>query len=129
MELLHKQLTEKIIGAFYLVYNTLGYGFLERVYENAICIELRRLGLNVERQKQIVVYYEGEAVGVYYADLVIQNLVIVELKASEYIIEEHECQLLNYLRATGMKVGLLLNIGRKAHFKRKVLFSPQNKSV
>ena len=116
----HADLTEKIIGVFYKVYNTLGYGFSEKVYENALAIELRKLGLKVEQQARIVVYYEGEVVGEYQADLVVNGAVIVELKAARQLADEHEAQLLNYLKATPIEVGLLLNFGPKAEIKRKV---------
>jgi GxxExxY protein len=116
----HADLTEKIIGAFYRVSNTLGYGFSEKVYENALAIELRKLGLKVEQQARIVVYYEGEVVGEYQADLVVNGVVIVELKAVRQLADEHEAQLLNYLKATPIEVGLLLNFGPKADIKRKV---------
>lgn len=116
----HVGLTREIIGAFYAVYNSLGYGFLEKVYENALAIELRRRGLTVEQQKPICVYYQGEIVGEYFADLVVNDLVIVELKAGRTITETHEAQLLNYLKATPYEVGLLLNFGPTAEKKRKV---------
>lgn len=113
-------ITDKIIRAYYTVYNQLGYGFLEKVYENALIIELRKEGLFVERQKPISVYYDNIIVGEYYADLVVDNSVILELKAAEGLIPEHEAQLLNYLKATKIEVGLLLNFGPKAQFRRKV---------
>lgn len=116
----HEEITNLIIKAFYKVYNTLGYGFLERVYENAMRIELVEMGLFVEQQKRINVYYLSQMVGDYYADLEINELVIVELKAHEAIIEEHENQLINYLKATEIEVGLLLNFGKKPEVKRKV---------
>jgi len=116
----YTEITEKIIAAFYKVYNTLGYGFLEKVYENALFIELVSMGLFVEKQKQIIVYYEGEEVGQYFADLSVDNCVILELKAAEFLCKEHEYQLINYLRATEIEVGLLLNFGKKPEFKRKV---------
>ena len=119
-EFLHKDITAKIIQAFYKVYNTLGYGFLEKVYENAIRIEIGKSGLHVEQQKNIKVYYDSEQVGDYYADLLVENLVIVELKAAETICDEHETQLLNYLKATDIEVGLLINFGKKAEIKRKI---------
>ena len=115
----HKALTECIIGAFYTVYNTLSYGFLEKVYENALAIELRTLGLKVEQQARIAVYYAGEIVGEYYADLLVNDTVIVELKATRAIAPEHEAQLLNYLKATPYEVGLLLNFGPETQIKRK----------
>lgn len=116
----HKDTTDKILKAFYYVYNKLGYGFLEKVYENSIAIALRRHGCKVNQQVPIKVYFEGELVGDYYADLIVNNHVIVELKASEAISEGHEAQLLNYLRATEIEVGLLLNFGPKPEFRRKV---------
>lgn len=119
MEAKHKDLTEKIIQAFYTVYNTLGYGFLEKVYENALAIELPGLGLNVIQQAPIVVYYKELAVGNYDADLLVENLVIVELKATRTLAPEHEAQLLNYLKATPYEVGLLLNFGPQPQIKRK----------
>ncbi len=118
--MLHEELTERIIAAFYKVYNTLRYGFLEKVYENALAIELKKYGLNVVQQKNIKVYYEGKAVGDYFADLLVADKVIVEVKAAEAVREEHEAQLLNYLRATNVEVGLLLNFGKSAEFRRKI---------
>ncbi len=118
--MLHANLTEKIIKAFFKVNNTLGYGFLEKVYENAMAIELIKMGCNVRQQQNIKVYYETEEVGDYYADLLIDDLVIIELKAAESLCEELEAQLINYLKATKMEIGLLLNFGKKAEFKRKI---------
>ena len=120
MELKHKELTSEIIACFYNVYNQLGYGFLEKVYENALMLELEENGFSVEKQSQIKVYYNEKEVGVYYADIIVEDLVILELKAAESIREEHECQLINYLKATDIEVGLLLNFGKKPQFKRKV---------
>lgn len=116
----HEDITEKIIKAFYKVYNTLGYGFLEKVYERAMLIELRAMGLNAESQKRILVYYFGNVVGDYNSDLTIENLVICELKAAECIVDEHEFQLINYLKATTIEVGLLLNFGKKPEVRRKI---------
>ena len=118
--MLHANLTEKIIKAFYTVNNVLGYGFLEKVYENAMCIELRKMGLDVEKQKNIKVYYDDNEVGDYYADLIVNNLVIIELKAAESLCYDHGVQLINYLKATQIEVGLLFNFGKKAEFKRKI---------
>jgi len=118
--MLHANLTEKIIKAFFKVNNTLGYGFLEKVYENAMAIELIKMECNVRQQQNIKVYYETEEVGDYYADLLIDDLVIIELKAAESLCEEHEAQLINYLKATKMEIGLLLNFDKKAEFKRKI---------
>jgi GxxExxY protein len=117
---MHSELTERIIQMFYKVYNALGHGFLEKVYENAMFHELTMAGLVVKRQHPITVFYDGMEVGSYYADLIIEGLVIVELKAAETICEEHECQLINYLKATDVEVGLLLNFGKKPQVKRKV---------
>jgi GxxExxY protein len=116
----HSDITDKILHVFFKkVYHQLGYGFLEKVYENAMVLELRRMGLRVEQQVPINVYYGDAVVGVYYADLVVEDAVLVELKAAKSIDPAHEAQLLNYLRATPYEVGLLLNFGPKASFKRK----------
>jgi GxxExxY protein len=120
MELLHKELTDSIIKVFYDVYNELGYGFLEKVYQNAMYLELIERGFNVEANKQIKVYYKGIEVGLYYADLLVENKVILELKTSNAIIDEYENQILNYLKGTNVEVGLLFNFGVKPEFKRKV---------
>lgn len=120
MELLHKDITDKILKAFYTVYNTLGYGFLEKVYENALYLELLKAGVRVVKQYPVKVYYDSQQVGEYFADLLVEDLIIIELKAAEGIVEEHEHQLLNYLKATDKEVGLLLNFGKKPAFKRKV---------
>lgn len=119
----HTELTDKIIKAYYQVYNTLGYGFLEKVYENSMFIELKKMGLYVKKQQNITVFYENEEVGDYFADLIVDEKVIVELKAAEGLCEEHECQLINYLRATEIEVGLLLNFGKKPELRRKVFSS------
>lgn len=119
--LLYEDLTEEILSAFYEVHNELGYGFLEQVYQNALYKELCHRGMICEPQKELLVYYKGDVVGKYFPDMVVDNKVILELKAVSGICPEHECQLVNYLKATGMKVGLLLNFGRKAEFKRKIL--------
>lgn len=123
MELLHKEITEKIIKAFYKVYNTLGYGFLEKVYENAMAIELRKMGFDVKCQYPITVFYESEIVGAYFADLIVNEIVVVELKASNSLLEEHECQLINYLKATKIELGLLMNFGKDAEYIRKVFMN------
>ena len=125
-EYLHKELTSQIIKCFYTVYNKLGYGFLEKVYENALKIELQNNGLFVEKQKSIKVYYENQIVGEYFADLVIDNKIIVELKASETLCEEHEYQLINYLKATNIEIGLLLNFGKKPEIRRKIFTNELN---
>lgn len=118
--LVQEELTKEIISAFYQVYNKLGYGFLEKVYENALYIELSKRNLAVDKQKKIEVFYYESLVGEYYADLVVNNSVIIELKAASSIVEEHEFQLINYLKATRFEIGLLLNFGRKPEFKRKI---------
>jgi GxxExxY protein len=122
--MLHAEITGDIIQSFYQVYNTLGYGFLEKVYENALAIELSKRCRMVKQQTPIMVLYEGQIVGNYFADMLVDDKVIIELKAADQISEEHEAQLVNYLKATGFKVGLLLNFGKEAKFKRKV-FSGQ----
>jgi GxxExxY protein len=116
----HSDITERIIKAFFKVYNTLGYGFLEKVYENALMIELKKDGLEAENQRKIKVFYDGFQVGDYFADIIVNDLVIIELKAAESLCEEHELQLINYLKATEIEVGLLLNFGKKPEFRRKV---------
>ncbi|MBI4648545.1 MAG: GxxExxY protein [Bacteroidia bacterium] len=118
---LHSDITNLIIKAFFNVYNTLGFGFLEKVYENALIIELKKLGLIVANQVPIEVFYDGEKVGLYFADIIVNNCVIIEIKAAENIIKEHEAQLVNYLRATNFEVGVLLNFGKEPQFKRRVL--------
>jgi GxxExxY protein len=122
--LAHKDITDKVIKAFYYVYNKLGYGFLEKVYENAMVITLKKYDCNVIQQFPAKVHFEGEIVGDYYADLVVDNCVIVELKASESITEAHESQLINYLKAIDIEVGLILNFGVKPKFRRKVFTRP-----
>jgi GxxExxY protein len=119
---LHEELTNKIIRCFYNVYNELGYGFLEKVYENAMLIELRNSGLIAENQFAVKVYYQESEVGRYYADILVENKVILELKAGdmEQTIINHELQLTNYLKATNYEVGLLLLFGIKPQIKRKI---------
>jgi len=119
-ELLHKDLTNRIVNCFYKVYNTLGFGFLEKVYENAMLIELQKEGLKALKQVPVKVFYDNYNVGDYFADIIVENSVILELKAAEYLVEEHELQLINYLKATEIEVGLLLNFGRKPEFRRKI---------
>ena len=120
MDLLHKDLSDQIIKTFFDVYNELGYGFLEKVYQNALFLEFKNRGFQVEAQKQIKVYYKNVSVGEYYADLIINDLIILELKATETLVKEFEFQLINYLRATNIEVGFLLNFGIKPEFRRKV---------
>lgn len=119
--LLHEEITDIIIRCFYKVYNELGFGFLEKVYENALLVELKNCGLESEKQIPIEVYYQGYPVGNYFADIIVNNKVIIEIKAGEgSLVEVHELQLINYLRATKIEVGLLLSFGRKPEFKRKI---------
>ena len=117
----HSDLTDEIIAAFYKVYNTLGYGFLERVYVNALVLELRKMRIQCDTNYKIAVYYENEIVGDYYADILVEKNVIVEVKAAAELCLEHEYQLINYLKATEMEVGLLLNFGKNPKVKRKVV--------
>ena len=124
--LLHKEITDKILKCFYEVYNTLGYGFLEKVYENALCLELKNIGLKCKKQHKIDVNYKDENVGKYFADLIIDDKVIIELKASP-LIEEHEYKLLNYLKATNIEVSLLLGLGKEPQFLRRI-FTNDRKS-
>lgn len=117
-----QELTEKILGAAFKVQNTLGCGFLEKVYENALVVELSRQGLRLQQQKPLHVKYEGAIVGEYLADLVVEARVILECKAVTQLDSLHEAQLLNYLKATGIRVGLLVNFGRpKLQYRRFVL--------
>lgn len=117
---LHQELCSIIIKSFFKVYNKLGFGFLEKVYENALKIELEKTGLKIERQKGIKVYYDNVIVGEYFADLVVNDVVILELKAAESLCKEHELQLINYLKATDFELGLLLNFGKKPEIRRKI---------
>ena len=117
----HEDLTRQIIGCAYKVYNTMGFGFLESVYEKCLVIELEKLGLEVKEQHPITVYYDGKVVGEFFADLWVQQAVIVEMKSVRAIATVHETQLVNYLKATGKDVGLLINFGEtKVEVKRKV---------
>jgi len=118
---LYTELTDKIIASAYKVYNKLGAGFLEKVYENAMLLELKNLDLEVVQQHPINVLYDGSIVGEYFADLVVEDKVILELKAINGLAAVHEIQLQNYLKATGIKVGLLINFGDKISIKRKVM--------
>ncbi len=116
----YEELSKEIIGAFFKVHKTLGYGFLEKVYENALVYELKKLGFDADKRIPIKVYYEGIEVGSYIADILVNDLVLLELKVAESIQPEHEAQLLNYLKATEYEVGYVLNFGKKATFKRLV---------
>jgi GxxExxY protein len=123
----HKELTDTIIKAFYDVYNELGFGFPENVYQNALYFELKNHQLRVEAQKAIQVYYKNQLVGNYKADLTVNDTIILELKAVEYLVEEHEFQLINYLKATNIEIGLLLNFGKKPEIRRKIYTNDRKK--
>jgi len=126
MKLIEKELCGLIIQAFYNVYNSLGYGFLEKVYENAMMIELQNMGLKCSQQFPVDVFFKHQKVGNYFADIIVEDKVIIELKASVDICEEHEYQLINYLKATNIEVGLLLNFGKKPQFTRKIFTNNWN---
>jgi GxxExxY protein len=117
---IHSDITEVIIKSFYKVYNTLGYGFLEKVYDRALLIELKKTGLSIVYQPRLTVLYEGFKVGLYVPDLLVENVVVVENKAAITLTSAHEDQLKNALRASEKEVGLLLNFGITPQFKRKV---------
>lgn len=125
----HQQVTEGVIQAFYRVYSKLGYGFAESLYEQAMVLELRRAGTDVQQQAPISVYYDGHEIGTYFADLLVEEAVIVELKAARTLADEHEAQLLNYLKATTCEVGLLLNFGPEPQIKRKVFDNDRKGSL
>jgi len=124
----HKEITEKILQGFYEVYNELGSGFLESVYEHALSIVLTGYGFHVERQKDISVHFRGHVVGDFRADLIVNEKVIVELKAVGNLDPVHEAQLINYLKATDIEVGLLLNFGKKPEFRR-LIFDNRRKII
>ncbi|KEC82307.1 GxxExxY protein [Acinetobacter sp. ETR1] len=117
----HYHITEKIIGAAYSVHNTLGSGFLEKVYQNSLAIELRSFGFIIGVEKPIKVYYNDEIVGNYIADIIVNDKVILEIKAIKELSNIHEVQLVNYLKATGIEVGLLINFGTSVQVKRRVM--------
>jgi GxxExxY protein len=125
--ILHKSITDAILKVFYDVYNELGYGFLEKVYQNAMYFELKSLGYKVEAQKQIKVYFKKQLVGEYYSDLLVEDKVIVELKATELLMNVHVAQIMNYLKATPIEIGLLINFGEEPEFKR-LYYSNDRKS-
>ena len=126
--LLYSKETEIIIHSFYKVYNTLGYGFLEKVYENSLLLELQKNNLTVKQQYPINVFYDDKVVGEYFADLLVNDKIILELKTTKKLSQENEFQLINYLKATGFEIGLLLNFGEKAEFVRKI-FTNDNESA
>jgi len=115
----HEELTKQIIACAYKVHSTLGAGFLEKVYENSLAIELNKNGFDVKQQYPIKVYYEDEKVGDYFADILVNNTIILELKAVENLAPIHETQLVNYLKGTGLDIGLLINFGSSVIVKRK----------
>ena len=125
----HEELSKQIIKVFYQVYNELGYGFLEKVYQNALYLALREEGFEVSPQRKIKVWFRGYEVGEYYADLIVNDLIILELKAAEALLDEHDAQLLNYLRGTEIEVGLLLNFGKNPEIKRKVYDNSLKKNL
>lgn len=116
----HGETTGETIGAAYAVYNALGHGFLERIYENALVLELAKRGVRVQTQTPIQIRYDGQVVGEYIADLIVEGKVIVEVKAAKTLDGAAEAQLINYLRATGLKVGLLINFGPKIEIRRLI---------
>jgi GxxExxY protein len=123
----YEELTEKIIAAFYHVYHALGYGFLEKVYENALTIELRKRGLTAVQQPAIRIKYDGQVVGDYFGDILVENCILIEMKAVDALLPEHEAQLLNCLRGSEYDVGLLLNAGRRPEVKRKTYETARHK--
>jgi GxxExxY protein len=123
----HRELTEKIIGAFYDVYNELGHGFLESVYEQALAIALTQAGMKVERQVAVSVWFRGQQIGDFRADVLVDGSVLLELKAARTLDQAHEKQLLNYLRTTDIEVGLLLNFGVSPQFRRLVYENERKK--
>jgi GxxExxY protein len=124
----HADLTEIVISAFYAVYNALGYGFAEKVYHGAMFVELQQRHVNVKSEYPLPVYYHGVQVGDFYTDLIVNDVLIIELKAVKELIDEHRAQLLNYLKASTYEVGLLLNFGPAPKVERKV-FDNANKGT
>ena len=118
--LLHRDLTEAIIGAFHAVHSKLGIGFLERVYANALAVMLRKAGFHAAREVPFEVFFEGVSVGFYRADIVVESTIVVETKVARMIVDEHKLQLLNNLKASKLEVGLVLNFARKPEFRRVV---------
>jgi len=124
-QLRHQELTEKIIAAAYAVHNELGCGFVEKVYKNALAIQLEETGVKCSCEVPLQVTYRGKVVGEYCADVIVENKIVVEVKAVSRLDPIHEVQLVNYLKATGLNVGLLINFGRSVEVKRRVFDSPQ----
>ncbi len=125
--LLHEELTSHILNAFYEVYNRLGYGFLEKVYQNSLFFELKNRGLDVIPQKRCAVFYKGREVGEYFSDIVVNEVIILELKACDAIAREHASQLQNYLKASNLELGFVLNFGQKPEFYRMLLTNDKKK--
>ncbi len=125
----HAELSERIIEVFYAVHNELGFGFSEKVYQKAFGIALREDGMKVDEQVPIKVYFRGQLVGEFFADMVVNGLIMLELKSTSMIVAEHEAQLLNYLKATQIEVGYVLNFGKSATFKRKVFDNERKGSL
>jgi GxxExxY protein len=125
----HSELTGKILGAFFQLHKELGFGFSEKIYESALEVLLTELGLIVERQKDICIYYHGKVVGEYKADRIVDGVVLLEIKSVEKLIDAHDAQLLKYLKATELEVGFLLNFGRQAEFHRKIYDNPRKGSL
>ncbi|MGD0845464.1 MAG: GxxExxY protein [Geobacteraceae bacterium] len=125
----HRELTDTIICCFYTVYNTLGFGFLEKVYENALLAELEIRGISALAQSPISVFYGNRQVGEYFADILVDNKVIVEVKAVKNLASEHDAQLLNYLKATDFEVGLLLNFGPQPQVKRRSFENERERGI
>jgi GxxExxY protein len=122
-ELIDAELTQRVIGIFYSVHNELGFGFVESVYENAFAVALREAGLDVEQQRRLQVRFRGVVVGEFVTDMLVEQRLLLELKSVSHIVPAHEAQLTHYLKATGLRVGLLLNFGPRAQFKRRA-FDP-----
>jgi GxxExxY protein len=124
----HSELTDKIIGVFYDVYNELGYGFLESTYAEAMVVALEQAGLSVVREFPVPVWFRGRKVGQYFADLMVEGLILLELKTAKALESAHEAQLLHYLKATEIELGLLLNFGTRPQFRR-LLFDNDRKKI
>lgn len=125
----HSDLSEKIIKVFYEIHNELGYGFSERIYQKAFGIALRQIGFKIEEQIPIKVYFRGHEIGEYFADMIVNDVILLELKAVGQIVDEHEAQLLNYLKSTKIEVGYVMNFGKSTTFKRKVLDNDRKGSL
>lgn len=128
-KLLHSELTEKILGVYYDVYNEIGHGFLESVYNNCMFLALTKAGLSVRREVPVPVYFRGQDVGQFKADLVVEGRILIELKAAQNLDRTHEAQVMNYLRATELEVGLLLNFGSPQPQFKRIVFENSNKKI